>query len=97
MLLKKSADSRLNVDDFLAGIAAAAVVLPQAMAFGVALFTLWVRRRLTELCELDRVTVDTLKDQGESEVVMCLYDVLARAQGRYLRWSAAELHRLAQW
>ena len=52
---------------------------------------------LTELCELDRVTVDTLKDQGESEVVMCLYDVLARAQGRYLRWSAAELHRLAQW
>ena len=40
MLPKKSADSRLSVDDFLAGIAAAAVVLPQAMAFGVALFTL---------------------------------------------------------
>jgi len=50
-----------------------------------------------ELLLLDRAGITQLKARGENETVITLFEVLGRAQGRYLRWSAVELNRMAQW
>ena len=50
-----------------------------------------------ELLLLDRAGIMQLKAGGENETVITLFEVLGRAQGRYLRWSAVELNRMAQW
>lgn len=51
----------------------------------------------TKLLALDRRGIEQLRDEQEKEVVIAIFEALGRAQGRYLRWSAMELQRMAQW
>lgn len=50
-----------------------------------------------ELLVVDRDGIEQLTAEGENETIIRLFEVLGRAQGRYLRWSAEEMNRLEQW